>query len=197
MPIVLASNNKGKLKEFKALFEPLGYEIVPQGALGVKEADEPFDTFLENALAKARNASRQTGLPAIADDSGICVDALGGEPGVHSARFSGEGATDEKNNSLLIHKLSGETNRKAHYTCCLVGVRSEKDPEPLVVFGHWYGKVLDEPRGSNGFGYDPYFLIPHLGKTAAELSSAEKNAISHRGVAMERLKECLLNFWAK
>ncbi|TCP14809.1 XTP/dITP diphosphohydrolase [Crenobacter luteus] len=185
--IVLASNNAGKLKEFSALFAPLGITVIPQGELGVPECPEPHHTFLENALEKARHASRVTGLPALADDSGICVDALGGAPGVYSARFAGEPKSDARNNALLVEKLQGEANRRAWYTCVLVLVRHPDDPHPIVADGVWVGQVQDTPAGEGGFGYDPYFFLPEHGRTAAELDPAEKNRISHRGQALAAL----------
>ncbi len=193
--MVLASDNKGKIREFSRLFAPLGVEIVAQGALGVTPAEEPFETFIENCLAKARNAARQTGLPAIADDSGICADALGGLPGVHSARFAGEPKSDARNNALLIEKLKGASSRRAHYVCVLVAVKSEHDPDPLIATGAWQGEITDTARGENGFGYDPHFWLPLHGKTAAELSEEEKNAESHRGKAMQRMAEQLAGRW--
>ncbi|MBS7327318.1 MAG: RdgB/HAM1 family non-canonical purine NTP pyrophosphatase [Oxalobacter sp.] len=189
--IVLASGNKGKLREFRQMLEPMGYEIHPQSEFSVTEAEEPFGTFVENALAKARHVSRQTGLPAMADDSGICVDALGGQPGVHSARYAGDPKSDDRNNQKLIADLAGVENRAANYYCVLVYVRSADDPQPIIADGRWSGIVIDEPKGENGFGYDPYFLVPEFGKTAAELSPEEKNACSHRGKALKALMEKL------
>lgn len=189
--IVLASGNKGKLREFRQMLEPMGYEIHPQSEFNVTEAEEPFGTFVENALAKARHVSRQTGLPAMADDSGICVDALGGQPGVHSARYAGDPKSDDRNNQKLIADLAGVENRAANYYCVLVYVRSADDPQPIIADGRWSGIVIDEPKGQNGFGYDPYFLVPEFGKTAAELSPEEKNACSHRGKALQALMEKL------
>ena len=189
--IVLASGNKGKLREFRQMLEPMGYEIHPQSEFNVTEAEEPFGTFVENALAKARHVSRQTGLPAMADDSGICVDALGGQPGVHSARYAGDPKSDDRNNQKLIADLAGVENRVANYYCVLVYVRSADDPQPIIADGRWSGIVIDEPKGENGFGYDPYFLVPEFGKTAAELSPEEKNACSHRGKALQALMEKL------
>lgn len=190
--LVLASNNAGKLKEFSALLAPLGIKVVPQGELGVPECPEPHITFLENALEKARHASRVTGLPALADDSGICVEALNGAPGVLSARFAGEPKSDAANNALLVSKLAGETNRRAWYTCVLVLVRHAEDPQPLVAEGVWHGEIVDAPRGEGGFGYDPYFWLADQGQTVAELPAEQKNRMSHRGqaiaVLLERLK---------
>ena len=189
--IVLASNNPGKLREFKRLLEPLGIAVIPQGELAIPEAPEPHPTFVENALAKARHASQLSGLPALADDSGICVDALGGAPGVISARYAGEPKSDVRNNAKLIADLSGVGDRSAHYMCVLVLVRHVNDPEPVIVEGKWHGVVIDEPRGSGGFGYDAHFLDPRHGLTGAEFVLEDKNAISHRGKAMRLLIERL------
>jgi len=185
--LVLASNNAGKVKEFKALLAPLNFEVIPQGELGIPAAEEPHYTFVENALAKARHASAASGLPALADDSGICAHALNGEPGVLSARYAGEPADDVANNQKLIQNLLAHTDRGAHYVCALVMVNSANDPEPLVVQTRWYGQIVDRAKGSNGFGYDPYFFLPELGLTAAELEPAKKNLISHRGLALREL----------
>jgi XTP/dITP diphosphohydrolase len=185
--LVLASNNAGKLREFRRLLEPLGYDVIPQSELGVVPADEPHVTFIENALAKARHASAHTGLPALADDSGICVDALGGAPGVHSARYAGEPASDARNNAALVAALAGVADRRAHYYCVLVLLRRADDPQPIVAEGIWHGTVIDAPRGSGGFGYDPHFVDAQSGLTGAELPLARKNEISHRGQAMRRL----------
>ena len=189
--LVLASNSAGKVREFGALFADLGIKIIPQGNLGIAPAPEPYCTFIENALAKARHASEQSGLPALADDSGICVNALGGEPGVRSARYAGEGASDANNNAKLIAQLQGKTDRGAHYVCALVLIQHALDPEPLVVQTRWHGELLDAPRGHHGFGYDPYFWLPALGMTAAELEPAQKNTISHRGQALHQLLSLL------
>ena len=185
--LVLASRNPGKLREFGELLAPLGIEVVPQAALGVPDAEEPHTTFVENALAKARNAARHTRLPALADDSGICVAALDGEPGVHSARFAGEPKSDQRNNEKLVQLLAGNPDRRAHYYCVVVLVRHAEDPEPLTAEGRWQGELIDAPRGGGGFGYDPHFLLPDLGRTAAELEAHEKHAVSHRGKALRRL----------
>ncbi len=185
--LVLASSNPGKLREFEALLAPLGMEIVPQSSLRMAEAEEPHGTFVENALAKARNASRRTKLPALADDSGICVAALGGEPGVHSARFAGEPRSDARNNEKLVAMLADKDNRRAHYYCVIVLMRHSEDPEPIIAEGSWAGEIVAEPRGANGFGYDPHFFLRDLGKTAAELDPGEKNLVSHRGKALRRL----------
>jgi XTP/dITP diphosphohydrolase len=185
--LVLASSNPGKLREFEALLDPLGMEIVPQASLGVAEAEEPHGTFVENALAKARHASRCVQLPALADDSGICVASLGGEPGVHSARFAGEPRSDARNNEKLVELLAGKDDRRAHYYCVIVLVRHAEDPEPVIAEGSWAGEIVAQPRGANGFGYDPHFFVRDLGQTAAELPPEQKNLISHRGKALRRL----------
>lgn len=191
--LVLASGNPGKLREIGELLAPLGIEVIPQARLGITEAEEPHDTFVENALAKARHASRASGLPALADDSGLCVDALGGEPGVHSAYYAGrEGSREERdarNNAKLLASLGDE--RKAHYTCVMVLVRNADDPRPVIAEGTWEGEIARAPRGANGFGYDPLFLLPERGVTAAELAPEEKNRLSHRGRAAARLLELL------
>lgn len=193
--LVLASGNAGKIREFQAMFAPLGLRIAGQKEYGVASCDEPWGTFVENCLAKARHAARETGLSALADDSGICVNALGGAPGVHSARFAGEGAGDDANNRLLIERMRGITNRRAHYTCVLVAVRSADDPEPLIAEGFWSGEIIETPRGEGGFGYDPHFLLSEMGRTAAELTSEEKNAVSHRGIALARMAELMRDRW--
>jgi XTP/dITP diphosphohydrolase len=185
--LVIASNNPGKLAEFRALLAPLAFDVIPQGELGVSEADEPHITFVENALAKARHAARSTGLPALADDSGICVPALGGEPGVHSARFAGEPRSDARNNAKLIAALADVPDRRAFYSCALVMLRHADDPHPLITEGEWWGEVIATPRGAGGFGYDPYFWLPDYGCTAAELPPATKNDLSHRGIALRAL----------
>ena len=185
--LVVASGNAGKLRELEALLSPLGIECIAQRALGVPEAEEPHPSFIENALAKARNAAQHTNLPALADDSGILADALDGAPGVHSARFAGEPRSDERNNRKLVELLRSAPTRAAHYYCVIVVVRHALDPEPLIAEGEWQGEVIFEARGSGGFGYDPYFLLPELGMTAAELPMAQKNQISHRGKALARL----------
>jgi XTP/dITP diphosphohydrolase len=185
--LVVASGNPGKLREFAALLAPLAIEPIAQTSLGVPEAQEPFPTFIENALAKARNAARHTGLPALADDSGILADALAGAPGVHSARFAGEPKSDARNNERLIELLRGAPSRRAHYYCVIVVVRNAHDPQPLIAEGQWHGEIIFDPRGSGGFGYDPYFLLPELGVTAAELPIEQKNRISHRGRALAAL----------
>jgi XTP/dITP diphosphohydrolase len=185
--LVLASANPGKLREFRRLLEPLGIDVVPQAKLGIVEAEEPHVTFVENALAKARHASAQARLPALADDSGICVHALGGAPGVQSARYAGEPRDDARNNALLIERLRGVADRHAHYYCVLVLLRHAEDPEPVIAEGRWDGRVVDAPRGSGGFGYDPHFEDIETGMTGAELPLELKNARSHRGHAMRAL----------
>ena len=191
MKLVLASNNPGKLREIRALLPPR-WDLVSQKDLGISEAEEPHPTFMENALAKARHASRAARLPALADDSGLCVDALGGEPGVHSAYYAGrEGGRDERdarNNEKLLASLGDR--RKAYYCCLMVFVRHPEDPRPLVAEGLWHGEIARAPRGSGGFGYDPLFLLPD-GRTAAELPPDEKNRVSHRAAALRRLLSLL------
>lgn len=192
--VVLASNNAGKLREFSAILGQAGLHMVAQGELGVPEADEPHLTFVENALAKARHASRLTGRPALADDSGLCVQALGGAPGVFSARYaalSGGEKSDAANNERLVRELAGEGNRKASYVAVLVYVASADDPLPIIAQGLWHGEIVDTPRGAHGFGYDPHFLLPELGKTVAELDPAEKNRQSHRARALQQLLQSL------
>jgi XTP/dITP diphosphohydrolase len=189
--IVLASNNAGKLKEFAQLLAPLGFDLKPQGDFQVPEAEEPHQTFVENALAKARHASRLTGLPALADDSGICALALQGAPGVWSARYAGEPKSDQRNNEKLVAELAKHEDKRAYYYCVLVFVRHADDPQPVIAEGRWDGEVIAAPRGAGGFGYDPYFLLPELGKTTAELSAEEKNRLSHRGQALRALVEKL------
>ncbi|WP_374340900.1 RdgB/HAM1 family non-canonical purine NTP pyrophosphatase [Methyloversatilis sp.] len=192
--LVLASNNAGKLRELSAMLEPLGIEVVSQGSLGVSEAEEPHATFVENALAKARHAARESGLPALADDSGLCVNALGGKPGVQSARYAGEPKSDLANNARLIADLHGVEDRRAHFYSVVVMVRAPDDPRPLIADGEWHGEIIAEARGAGGFGYDPHFFVPSLEQTAAELASELKNTLSHRAAAMrhllERLKTC-------
>ena len=185
--VVVASNNAGKLREIAAILGPLGIEAIPQSRFKVPEAAEPHPTFVENALAKARNAAHHTGLPALADDSGICVKALGGAPGVHSARFAGEPKSDQRNNEKLVADLAGQAERSAYYFAVLVLINSENDPRPLIAEGRLSGTVIDTPRGANGFGYDPYFYLPAHGQTVAELDVDLKNRISHRALALHRL----------
>lgn len=189
--LILASNNAGKLKEFGALLAPLDFELHTQGEFNVPEAEEPHVTFVENAIAKARHASRLTGLPALADDSGVCVNALGGAPGVYSARYAGEPKSDQRNNDKLIADLATHADKSAYYYCVLVFVRHADDPQPVIADGRWNGEMIAEARGQGGFGYDPYFLIPSLQKTAAELTAEEKNRLSHRGQALRALIEKL------
>lgn len=194
MRVVLASNNQGKLAEFSAILGAAGIRMVAQGELGVGEADEPYDTFVENALAKARHASQCAGLPALADDSGLCVRALDGAPGVHSARYanlSGGPRSDDANNRKLVADLAGVEDRRACYVALLVYLRRPDDPRPVIVEGKWDGEVLDQPRGGNGFGYDPYFFLPEQGLTAAELAPELKNLLSHRGRALRALLQAL------
>ena len=189
--IVLASNNQGKLKEFRQILAPLAISLHAPAEFDVPEAEEPFHTFIENALTKARHASRLTGLPALADDSGICVNALNGVPGVLSARFAGEPKSDQRNNQKLVEALASHSDKSAYYYCVLVFVRSADDPQPVIADGVWKGEIIDQPRGENGFGYDPHFLIPALQKTVAELDATEKNQLSHRGQALRVLFEKL------
>ena len=185
--LVLASNNVKKMKELNALLAPLGFEVIPQGQLGIPEAEEPHCTFVENALAKARHASQLSGLPALADDSGLCVAALGGAPGVYSARFAGEPKSDARNNAKLLAELAGQNDRRAHFACVLVLVRAADDPQPIIAEGEWHGEILTAQRGADGFGYDPLFYVPTHCQTAAELDGAIKNQLSHRGQAMQKL----------
>jgi len=189
--IVLSTNNGKKLAEIESLLSDLSVETVPQATLKIGVAEEPFDTFIENALAKARFASNATNLPAIADDSGICVDALNGMPGILSARFSGDLTDDKRNNKKLLELLKDEKNRKAHYYCALVFIRSPKDPQPIIAEGIWQGEILLGPQGKNGFGYDPIFLDYKTDLSAAELTLELKNRISHRGQALQKLKQKL------
>ena len=187
--LIIASGNSGKLGEIRHLLEPLGIEVLPQSVFNVVEAEEPYNTFVENALAKARHASKWSGAPTLADDSGICVDALNGGPGVYSARYAGESRSDERNNQKLVNALRSQSNRKAHYYCIIVLVRHADDPQPIIADGTWHGEIILEPRGKGGFGYDPHFFLPDLGKTAAELPMEQKNQISHRGKALAQLVE--------
>jgi XTP/dITP diphosphohydrolase len=185
--LVLASSNAGKLREFSRLLSPLGIEVVAQADLGICDADEPHQSFVENALAKARHASRLARLPALADDSGICVTALGGAPGVQSARYAGEPKSDRRNNEKLVAELAGVVDRRAHYYCMLALMRHANDPEPILADGRWDGTFIDAPRGDGGFGYDPHFLDPSTQLTGAELPPQRKNELSHRGKAMRAL----------
>jgi XTP/dITP diphosphohydrolase len=206
MQLVLASNNQKKLNELQALLASAGVELVAQGALGVKETDEPFHTFIENALTKARHAARHVNGAAIADDSGLCVDALGGAPGVYSAHFAEiktrvtdrEGhrvVQDAANNSLLLERLHGITDRRARFISTLVAVRSAEDPEPLVAVGRWFGEILQAPVGGGGFGYDPLMFIPSLGRAVAELDAPTKNAHSHRAIAAAQMLTLMREAW--
>jgi XTP/dITP diphosphohydrolase len=185
--LVLASNNEGKIRELRELLAPLDIEVVPQADLAIPEAEEPYGTFVE----KARHAAQLSGLPALAEDSGICVDALHGAPGVYSARFAGEPKSDQRNNDRLLELLAHVDRRNAHYYCVAVLVHDAQDPQPLIAEGEWHGEVLRAPRGSGGFGYDPLFLDPELRQTGAELSVQQKNRVSHRGQAMARLVQGL------
>ncbi len=193
--LVVASSNPGKLCEISRILAPLNIEATPQSAFAVSDAEEPHPTFIENALAKARHASASCGLPALADDSGICVNALGGAPGVHSARYAdapGQPRSDARNNHRLLEALRGIEDRAARYVCVMVLVRHADDPQPMIAEAEWHGMIVREPRGANGFGYDPLFLIPGLGKTAAEIPLEQKNALSHRGRALMLLVEKLV-----
>ena len=193
--LVIASNNKGKFAELTDLLAPLNLAPVAQGELGVGETEEPAVTFVENAILKARHAARETGLPALADDSGLAVDALGGKPGVRSARFAGEGATDQDNINALMSALADvpAEQRGAQFHCVLVYLRHADDPTPIICHGRWPGRILEQQRGDGGFGYDPVFLAPETNTSAAELSREEKAKISHRGRALKLLIEQLAN----
>lgn len=198
MKIMLASNNAGKLGELHAMFAPLGFELVTQGSLGIPEADEPFHTFIENALAKARHAARHSGLPAVADDAGLCVDAFGGLPGVQTAFYAtrfGYPKSDDNNVRALLEQMQGIENRRAALVSTLVAVRSADDPEPLVAVGRVVGEITREPMGSNGFGFDPVMLIPEFGQTFAQLPVAVKNANSHRGRAAKAMVALMRERW--
>jgi XTP/dITP diphosphohydrolase len=189
--IVLASGNPGKKAEIEQLLAPFGTRVITQVELGITEAEEPHDSFRENALAKARHVSFATRLPALADDSGLCVDALAGAPGVRSARYAGEPNSDQRNNEKLLAEMSAHEDRRAHYVCVLVLMRGPGDTQPLVAEAEWHGEIARTPRGSGGFGYDPCFYLKDLDKTAAELAPEEKNRISHRGQALQKLLEML------
>ncbi len=190
--LVIASNNPGKLREFQRMLAPLGIEVLTQAQLGISEAEEPHCTFVENALAKARHVSAAAGLPALADDSGICVAALGGAPGVQSARYAGDNPkSDQNNNDKLLREMQGVTDRRAHYYCVLVLVHHANDPQPLIAEGEWHGEIGHEEKGDGGFGYDPLFWLPEVGKTAAELTHDEKAQVSHRAKALKVLLEKL------
>ena len=198
MKLVLASNNTGKLAELQALFAVLGLELIPQAKLGVDEAEEPFRTFVENALAKARHASAATGLPAIADDAGLCMDAFGGLPGVDTAFYAmqfGYEKGDGNNVKALLEQLKGQSNRRAALVSTLVAVRSKDDPEPLIAVGRAVGEITEKPIGVNGFGFDPVMFLPKIGKTFAQLSDDEKNAMSHRGQAAKQMVQLMQERW--
>jgi XTP/dITP diphosphohydrolase len=195
--IILSTNNEKKLAEMQLLLNELPIKAIPQSSLGIGIAEEPYDTFIENALAKARFASKATNLPAIADDSGLCVDALNGGPGIFSARFAGDPSNDYKNNLKLLQLLDGKKNRKAHYYCAIVFIKSPLDPQPLIAEGIWQGEILINPRGKNGFGYDPIFLDYKTDLSAAELNPELKNRISHRGHALQKLKQKLKILYEK
>lgn len=196
--LVIASGNAGKLREIRAILGPLGCEVLTQLELGITDAEEPHLTFIENALAKARHVAQIAGLPALADDSGVCAVALGGEPGVHSARYAGNSAgreeRDARNNDKLVNALAACSDRRAYYYCAMVLVRHAADPQPLIGEGVWWGEIRHEARGGNGFGYDPHFFLPELGMTAAELDPEMKNRLSHRGQALRQLVEKLRSF---
>ena len=186
--LVIASNNPGKLREFQFLLQPFGIEVLTQGELGIAEAEEPHNTFIENALAKARHVCRLSGLPALADDSGICVTALNGAPGVLSARYTGDNPkSDQRNNEKLLRDMQGMTDRRAHYYCVLVLMLHADDPQPLIAEGEWHGEIALQASGDGGFGYDPLFWLPELAKTSAQLEREQKHALSHRGKAMQVL----------
>jgi XTP/dITP diphosphohydrolase len=189
--IVIATNNEKKLNEIEAILGDLNIQAIPQSHFKIGESEEPFITFIENALIKARYASEKTGLPAIADDSGLCVDILGGEPGIYSARFSGSPKSDENNNLKLLEVLKDKNKRKAHYYCAIVFIKSPNDPQPIIAEGIWQGEILEIPRGKNGFGYDSIFLDYKTNLSAAELSANIKNKISHRGQALQKIKKKL------
>ena len=189
--IILSTNNNKKLSEIETLLCDLPIQTIAQSKLNIGQAEEPYGTFIENALTKARFASKAANLPAIADDSGLCVDVLNGKPGILSARFSGEGATDEKNNAKLLDILQNEKNRKAHYYCAIVFINSYDDPQPIIAEGIWQGEILAFPKGKNGFGYDPIFMDFKTDLSAAELDFDLKNKISHRGQALQKLKHKL------
>lgn len=193
--VVLATGNPGKVNELADLLRDFGMDIIAQTSLGVESAEETGLTFIENAILKARHAAKQTGLPAIADDSGISVDALGGDPGIYSARYAGEDATDEQNLHKLLDAMKSvpDGQRQAQFNCVLVYLRHAEDPTPLVFHGRWHGVITHEPCGQGGFGYDPIFYVPELNCTSAELSKSEKQAVSHRGKALAMLLDALKN----
>lgn len=198
MRLVLASNNAHKLAELSVLLGELAVELVPQGRLDIEEAEEPHHTFVENALAKARHAAARSGLPALADDSGLCVDALGGAPGVLSARYAtlqGEPKSDADNNRVLLERMAGQARRSARFVGVLVALRSADDPEPLVAMGRWHGELLEAPRGAHGFGYDPLLHIAEFGCSVAELGSKLKNRHSHRALAARQMLGLMREVW--
>lgn len=188
---VLASGNQKKIKELGAILAGFGIEVIPQSQFNISDADETGTTFVENAIIKARHAARISGKAAIADDSGICVPALDGAPGVYSARYAGEHGSDEANNTKLLHELAGKAERGAYYVCVIAYLRHVDDPLPLIAQGLWHGEVLNGARGDGGFGYDPLFFLPEHGCTAAELNADEKNRISHRAIALRQLQKML------
>ncbi|RTL13259.1 MAG: RdgB/HAM1 family non-canonical purine NTP pyrophosphatase [Neisseriaceae bacterium] len=191
--IVIASANLGKIKEFQQIFAQYNIEVVPQADLNVSEIEEPFSTFVENSLHKARHCSRVTGLPALADDSGLCVTALGGAPGIYSARYAGEPKSDQANIDKLLHELRDTQNRDAYFYCSLVFVRNSEDPQPIIAEGIFTGSIAEHPKGHNGHGYDPIFYVAEYKATAAELEPNTKNEISHRGKALNELRNKLIN----
>ena len=196
--MVLASNNKGKLAELQAMFAPLGLQLIPQGELNIPEAEEPFHTFVENALAKARHASQLSGLPAVADDAGLCVDAFNGLPGVQTAYYCtqfGYAKSDDNNRKALLEQMRNETNRRAALVSTLVAVREPSDPEPLIAVGRVVGEITHEPLGEHGFGFDPVMFIPSLGQTFAQMPETQKNAISHRGQSARLMCELMRERW--
>lgn len=200
MKIVLASNNLGKLAELLPLFEPLGVELVTQGSLGVPEAPEPYKTFVENALTKARNAAQHTGLPAIADDAGLCIDAWGGLPGVDTAYYCmqfGYEKSDDNNRRAVLERMQGEPNRRANMISVQVAVLTPQDPQPLISVGRVQGEIALEATGAGGFGFDPVMWIPSLGKTMAQLDPAHKNQISHRGQSARMMISLIRENWLK
>ncbi len=194
--LLLASENRGKLAELRALVGPMGVIVQAQSALGIAAAPEPHDTFVENALAKARHGARESGWPTLADDSGLCCEALDGAPGVRSARYAGDSASDEQNNALLVRELAAAGNRRAHYRCVVVAMRWHADPEPLIADGRWDGEIVDQAQGSGGFGYDPHFWLPQLRCTAAQLEAEHKNRVSHRAIAMQAMVALLRERWS-
>lgn len=191
--IVIASANSGKIKEFQQIFAQYNIEVIPQASLNVSEIEEPFTTFIENSLHKARHCARVTGLPALADDSGLCVTALGGAPGIYSARYAGEPKSDQANINKLLHEMYDVQQRDAYFYCSLVFVRSDEDPQPIIAEGIFSGSIATHPKGHNGHGYDPIFYVTEYNATAAELEPNVKNKISHRGKALNELSSKLIN----